>query len=161
MITFNSAQFQQEVNASIDKQARQFGLVVTDIARRLAPKKTGALALSITYAYDQNSHSISFIVGEPYGIFQEYGTRYMMANPYIRPALAQVAPIYGFDTSMEFRNVIRTDTKLLAHGPGYQMHRSLTEKQKAHVRTNLKPLSQELWKRKSGNVSRARLKVKF
>ncbi len=135
--------------------------MVVNIATRLAPKKTGFLATSISYAYDPNSHAISFIVGAPYGIFQEYGTRNMMAHPYIRPALAQVAPIYGFETSMEFQNVIRTDTKLLAHGPGYQMHRSLTEKQKAHVRTNLKPLSQELWKRKSGNVSRARLKVKF
>jgi len=161
VISFNSNQFQQEINDRIDKQARQFGRVVVDLAQRFAPKRTGKLATSISYAYDNQTHSISFLVGAPYGVFQEFGTRYMNPHPYLRPALAQVAPIYGFNTSMEFLNTYRTDTKLLAHGDTFQMHQSLTAKQKAHVRANLKPVSKELWKRKSGNVSRAKLKVSF
>ncbi len=157
MITFNHQQFVDEIAQRIDAQAVMLGRTVVQIAQRYAPKHTGYMATSISFAYDKQSHAISFIVGAPYGVFQEYGTRNMPAHPYLRPALNTVGTIYGFDTSMEFQNVIRTDTKLLSHGPTYQMHKSLTEKQKAHVRTNLKPVAE---RHHIGNVSRAKLKVR-
>lgn len=157
MITFNGQAFLDEISNRIDQSAHEIGKKVVQVAQTYAPVDTGFLRSSISYAYDNHSHSISFIVGAPYGIFVEYGTRHSHAHPYLRPALNTVGTIYGFETSMEFTNTIPTDTKLLAHGPTYQMHQSLTAGQKAHVRANLKPVSE---RHHIGNVSRAKLKVK-
>ena len=156
MIQFNGHQMLDEISQRIDAQAMALGQQVVSIAERYAPKRTGRLATSISFHYDPVTHSISFIVGAPYGLFQEFGTRYMMAHPYMRPALNTVGTIYGFQTEMSFTNTIQTDSKLLAHGPTYQMHKSLTDRQKSHVRQNLKPVSQ---RHHVGNVSRAKLSV--
>ena len=157
MITFNGQGFLNEISNRIDQQANALGRQVVDIAQRYAPVETGYLRSSISYAYNNSTHAISFIVGAPYGIFVEYGTRNSHAHPYLRPALNTVATIYGFETSMDFNNVIATDKKLLSHGPTYQMHQSLTARQKAHVRANLKPVAE---RHHIGNVSRAKLKVR-
>ena len=157
MIEWNGQQVLNEISQRIDADANRIGREVVDIAVRYAPKRTGRLATSISYHYDNSTHAISFIVGAPYGVFVEYGTRHSAPHPYLRPALNTVGTIYGFETSMEFANAIPTDTKLLAHGPTYQIHKSLTDRQKAHVRTNLKPVSE---RHHIGNVSRARLHVR-
>lgn len=157
MITFNGNQFLAEISQRIDQSANEIGKKVVQVAQTYAPIKTGFLRSSISYAYDNQSHAISFIVAAPYGIFVEYGTRNTHAHPYLRPALNTVATIYGFETSMDFQNVIPTDTKLLSHGSTYQMHKSLSERQKAHVRSNLKPVAV---RHHIGNVSRAKLKVR-
>lgn len=156
MIQFNGQQMLDEISQRIDAQAMTLGRTVVQIAERYAPKRTGRLATSISFAYDNVTHSISFIVGAPYGVFVEYGTRHSMPHPYLRPALNQVATIYGFQTEMNFANTIQTDTKLLAHGPTFQMHKSLTDRQKAHVIQNLKSRSTM---HHIGNVSRAKLSV--
>ncbi len=156
MIEWNGQQVLDGVSQRIDESAHVIGRQVVQIAERYAPKRTGRLATSISYAYDNVTHSISFIVGAPYGIFVEYGTRHSHAHPYLRPALNTVGTIYGFQTEMSFQNTIQTDTKLLAHGPSFQMHKSLTDRQKAHVRQNLKPVSE---RHHVGNVSRAKLSV--
>lgn len=157
MIQWNGQQFLDDISQRIDAQAIALGRQVVQIAERYAPKKTGRLATSISFHYDSITHSISFIVGAPYGVFVEYGTRHMMAHPYLRPALNTVGSIYGFQTEMLFTNTIPTDTKLLAHGPSFQMHKSLTDRQKAHVRHQLKPVSERHY---IGNVSRAKLTVR-
>ena len=156
MITFDGQQVLDGISQRIDQQAMALGQQVVSIAERYAPKRTGRLATSISFTYSSTTHEISFIVGAPYGVFVEYGTRYSMAHPFLRPALNTVGSIYGFETSMNFQNTIHTDTRLLAHGPTYQMHKSLTRGQKWHVRDNLKPVSQ---RHHVGNVSRAKLRV--
>ncbi len=162
---FPLSQFKQEISDSIDKQAHMIGTHVIAEAFMLAPVKTGELRRGLTYLYDNMNHTISFIVRAPYGLFQEYGTRFMRPHPYLRPALNKVlgrtGGIYGFETTMEFRNTIQTDRKLLAQGPDFQMHKSLTDKQKAHVRKHLKPISKKYFKGGKSNVGRARLKVGF
>ncbi len=164
MITFNGNQFLSEISQRIDQSANDIGKWVVKEAmlntaggRLGLHLRTGQLHSSISYAYDNQSHAISFIVAAPYGIFVEYGTRHSRAFPYMRAALNAAGTIFGFETSLEFQNVIQTDTKLLSHGPTYQMHKSLSERQKAHVRTKLKPVAE---RHHVGNVSRAKLKVR-
>jgi HK97 gp10 family phage protein len=159
VITFNTTQFKDEINASIDRQGIALTNRIEAKARALAPYRHGYLRGSIDAFYDAVSKSIEIYVGAEYGLFQEYGTRYMRAHPYIRPAL-NAEQIYGFDTTMAFTNTYKTDTKLLARGPGFQMHRSLIDKQKAHVRKYLKPVSTAHYQGGQSNVARARLKVK-
>ncbi len=166
MITFNSQQFRDQISENVDAEAHRLGKRVVQLAEQYAPKRTGHLASTISYAYDNQSHAISFIVAAEYGLFVERGTRYMHGSFYLARALNTVGQIYGFETTMEFQNVIKTDTKLLAHGPTYQMHESLTPKQKEHVRQNLKPKAQHAhflgapYKGHLTNVGRAKLKVR-
>ncbi len=164
MITFDGQGFLAGISQRIDESAHKIGKFVVNEAQQNTAggrlglqRRTGQLHNSISYAYDNQSHAISFIVGAPYGIFVEYGTRHSRAFPYMRAALNAAGTIFGFETSLEFQNVIKTDTKLLSHGPTYQMHASLTPGQKRHVRENLKPKAVRLH---IGNVSRAKLKVR-
>lgn len=60
-------------------------------AKMYAPYDTGALRNSIR-AEQLNEALWRVVVGVEYGIYQEYGTRYMAAHPYMRPAFEQVAP---------------------------------------------------------------------
>jgi HK97 gp10 family phage protein len=160
VITWNGQQVLDEIGHRIDNQAITLGRDFVRIARTYAPVHTGYLRDSITYDYNPTTHTIQFIVEAPYGVFVEYGTRYAMAHPYVRPAINALGEIWGFETEMFFSHTIQTDTRLLAHGPTYQMHKSLTEKQKQHVRTNLKPVSEGHHGHPVGNVRRAKLTVR-
>lgn len=64
-----------------------------EIARNLAPVDTGALKDSITTEMQGNQYASTGIihVGVPYGIYQEMGTRYMAAQPFLAPAIDAVS----------------------------------------------------------------------
>ncbi len=156
MITFNGQQLLNDINQSINTQGIALAQRLQDKARAYAPYRTGHLHNTIDVFYDAPGKSIEIYVGAEYGIFVEFGTRHMHAHPYIRPALNS-EQIYGFDLTM---NTAATDTKLLAHGPSFQMHKSLTARQKKHVRQNLKPVSAAHYNKGDSNVARARLNVK-
>ena len=61
------------------------------IAASLSRVDTGAMAANWQSAMVGPTRAI---VGNPveYGIYNEYGTRFMSAQPMIRPAIAQVSP---------------------------------------------------------------------
>lgn len=62
-------------------------------AERLAPVDTGALKLSINvHSIGRGMWRISAGTGLPDGraVYQELGTRYMRAQPYLRPAVYRV-----------------------------------------------------------------------
>ncbi len=156
MISFNGNEFLKGISDRIDQSANEIGKKVVQVAQTYVPVRTGYLRGSISYAYDNQSHAISFVVGAPYGIFVEYGTRHSHAHPYLRPALNTVGTIYGFETSMQFA-AFETDKELLVGGSRYIGGKGLTAGQKRHVSENLKP---KLLRHHIGNVSRAELKVK-
>ena len=58
-------------------------------AKRLAPVDTGRLRSSITHSLERDGRGLVGFVGSnvSYAIFQEFGTRYQRAQPYLRPAL--------------------------------------------------------------------------
>lgn len=149
-------QVMSEISHRIDDQAHRIGRDFVRVAQTYVHVLTGFLRNTIDYAYDSSTHSISFIVGAPYGIFEEFGTRYREAHPYIRPALNTVGTIWGFETEVLFTNVIPTDKELLFGGGRYIGGKGLTEQQKEHVRTKLKPVAQ---RHHIGNVSRAKMRV--
>ncbi len=159
MITWNGQQLLTDINDSINAQGVALASRLQTKARANAPYASGYLQRSIDVLYDAPGKSIEIYVGAEYGLFQEFGTRYIPPHPFIRPALNS-EEIYGYDVSMAFTNTFQTDTKLLAHGPTFQMHRSLTAKQKHHVRTRLKPVSEQYYNKGDSNVARARLNVK-
>lgn len=84
-------------SAAIRKGSAELTRTAKSLApKRLAPKRTGALAASIEASIygDGRSSILTAVVGptERYGLFQERGTSRHAAQPYMGPALEAVAP---------------------------------------------------------------------
>jgi HK97 gp10 family phage protein len=72
---------------------RTAGIMVQNRARQLAPVDTGRLRSSIVSKVTQSTGSAEAIeVGTnvEYAPYVEFGTRHMRAQPFLRPALAEV-----------------------------------------------------------------------
>jgi len=154
---WNGQQVLDQIHQRIVQQMNDLGRQVVDIAVRYAPKRTGRLATSIHYMYNDATYTVAFVVDAPYGVFVEYGTRYQRPQPYLRPALNTVGSIYGIDTAMVFTGTPPINQPILAHGAGFHLPPTLTPKQVSHVRQHLAPTSKRHY---VGNVSRARLHVR-
>lgn len=61
-------------------------------AKHLVAVDTGRLRASITHALSRDARGLVAYIGSNvhYAIFQELGTRYMRAHPYLRPALRSI-----------------------------------------------------------------------
>lgn len=70
--------------AAVKKQA---DAIAAD-ARARVPVRTGYLKSSIVPVVIEAGHSAEVQVGAPYGIYVEYGTYKMAAQPYLSPAVA-------------------------------------------------------------------------
>lgn len=101
---------------------RNVAFTVETLAKRRAPVDTGALRASI-YTVMKEGKRLPEVPGEPrrtriptpdgelvahvgpsvdYGVYQEFGTRYMTAQPYLLPALEEAAET----VPDEFRRVV-------------------------------------------------------
>lgn len=76
----------RRVEANTAAAARTWALNVSRLAKARAPVRTGYLKKSI-YARKIGPKAWRVRVGASYGIYVEYGTRYMAAQPYLRPAI--------------------------------------------------------------------------
>lgn len=72
------------ITVRTNKEAEQVVKEIRDGARALAPVRTGNLKRSIKAHRYQYGWVVE--VGAPYGIYVEYGTRNMRAQPYLTPA---------------------------------------------------------------------------
>lgn len=145
-----------EVHRRIAANMLEMADRVVSMAEQFAPKRTGALATSIGYDWNYQDLTIVFTVGVDYGIFQEFGTRNMPPHPYLRPAINQVGPIYGFNVEMAFLNTPEYNQPVLAVGSGFRSPPGLSDRQKARVREN-EVRGKRYYQHPTGNVRRARL----
>jgi len=62
---------------------------VEGAAKRLCPVDTGRLRASITHSIERDGRGLVGFVGSnvDYAIYQELGTRFQRAQPFLRPAL--------------------------------------------------------------------------
>ena len=74
-----------------DRVTRPVTTAVADDMRRYVPVLTGALRSTIRVQYPSDTEGQVWVgnvsLGVDYHLYQEYGTRYMAAQPYARPAL--------------------------------------------------------------------------
>ena len=70
---------------------RKAALDIMTYARMVAPVLTGNLKNSIQVMIESATSAL-VVVGAAYGIYVEFGTRYMGARPYFMPAVEFVAP---------------------------------------------------------------------
>ena len=145
-----------EVHARIAKNMIEMANKVVSLAEYFAPKRTGALAQSIGYDWNYAELTIVFTVGVPYGIFKEYGTRNMRPHAYLRPAINQVGPIYGFNVEMAFTNTPEYNQPVLSVGSTFRVPKKLSEKQRTQVRAN-ELRGMRYYQHPTGNVKRGRL----
>lgn len=83
--------FPREVKADLPRAVKEAAEPVRARAQTLAPWRTGALAGSIRIV-GSGTAKVAVRAGGPstfYARFQEYGTKYMQANPYLRPAVEE------------------------------------------------------------------------
>jgi HK97 gp10 family phage protein len=153
---WDAASVIDEVHARIAHNMLEMADRVVSLAESFAPKKTGALASSIGYDWNYAELTIVFTVGVPYGIFVEYGTRNRGPHPYLRPAINQVGPIYGFNVEMAFTNTPEYNQPVLAVGSGFRMPKSLSDRQKAQVRAN-EARGKRYYQGPSSNVRHSRM----
>lgn len=90
------------IDAKTDKQARQLALDITKNAQRRVPKDTWALHNSIIPSGRDGKYKVK--VGKHYGVYVEFGTRHMSAQPFMRPAINQ--EIRGWRQA--FRSIFRS-----------------------------------------------------
>jgi HK97 gp10 family phage protein len=151
------------VDNKIDAKMRQTGELIVARARALAPVDTGYLRSTIGYTYRQSDKTLMIHVDASYGLFQEFGTRFIKPHPYIRPAMNSVGRVWGVSMEMNFAAPGSGIWQgLYAHQAGFAMPsghqpKPLTQKQIAHVRRHLMPMSKMLYR---GNVRRAKLRVR-
>jgi HK97 gp10 family phage protein len=153
---WNGDHIMEEVHRRLAAEMHGKARQVVAIAESLAPKRTGRLATSIGYTWDDADLTVVFTVGAGYGIFQEYGTRNIPPHPYLRPAINYVfSRTFGFNTEMEFLNTPHIVNPLRANAGGFDLPRGvLTKRQKEHIAKRLAPTSKRYH---VGAVSRTRL----
>jgi hypothetical protein len=149
------------VDRQLDQRLNQAGEAWLARSRALAPVKTGFLRSQEDYQVI--GRTLTLIMGAPYDIFQEFGTRNIRPRPHIRPALLEMQRIFGTDVALEFnRPGASVWTGLYAHEgrfiePSKIQPRPLTHRQREHVRQHLMPVSKRLHK---GAVKRAKMRVR-
>jgi len=78
-------ELQAKISLAAQGVSRSLAEFWVDEAQRLVPVRTGALRDSIK-ARGVNQYRTDVIVGEPYGVFVEFGTHKMAAQPFFVPA---------------------------------------------------------------------------
>lgn len=78
---------QKSIENKITKALAKSGMIVAADAKAKAPVKTGQLRDSINVKISGKSAEIGTNV--EYAIYQEFGTRYIKAHPYLIPALKE------------------------------------------------------------------------
>lgn len=98
------------VNRIIDSKMNQAGAVAVATAKALVPVRTERLRNSIGYTYIQSRKTLQLHADESYAYFVEYGTRLMVAQPYLRPGLAAASRVWGTKTELQFGAIVSPGT---------------------------------------------------
>jgi HK97 gp10 family phage protein len=156
---WNQSAVQDAVHQRLIVEMHRIGNDVVTRAQGFAPKRTGQLATSIHYDWNDANYQLVFVVDAPYGMFVEFGTRFMSPHPYMRPALDAVGEIYGFETELAFANLPHINRPVILTPQGFHMPPELTARQRAHVKYRLEP-SFHHWNRVGKNVKRTRIGIR-
>lgn len=77
-------------DGAVAKDLARRAIKVDNAAKQYAPVDTGRLRSSITWTLGVDGRGLYALIGSnvEYALFQELGTRFSPAHPYLRPALA-------------------------------------------------------------------------
>ncbi len=83
------------VHRQVDTRMRAMGNHGVQVARDLVPVDTGQTRDSIGFTFDQATQTLELYADTRWAIFLELGTSRMEARPFLRPALAAMAALWG------------------------------------------------------------------
>jgi HK97 gp10 family phage protein len=86
---------EQVLYPAVARKMEDAGRAWVAAATALAPVDTGRLRASIGFAYNRETRTLKLHADEPYAAFVEFGTYRTRAQPFMRPAVAAVARIWG------------------------------------------------------------------
>ena len=101
--TDNSKEVSEDIKAALLRAMETCGLVAEGYAKKLAPVDTGNLRNSITHDVDDGEPAAYIGTNVEYAPYQELGTIYMAAQPFLKPAVA--------DHANEYRKIIEKELK--------------------------------------------------
>ena len=138
-----------EVIRELDTRLAAFGGHLASAMQSFAPVDTGLLRTSIANTYDTSTHTLTIHIGMFYGVYQEFGTRFIPPHPFIRPAImeyAQVFEAWGLSAELLIHPNIQLHQRsepLRATTSGFRLPKKqkLTAAQKLHVKKKLVPIS--------------------
>lgn len=130
----------------LDTKLAAFGGHLVSAMQQFAPFDTGALRDSIVDTYDASTHTLTIYIGMGYGVYQEFGTRFIRPHPFIRPAILEYSEVFqawGLSAELVIHPPAQISEPLRATSSGFRLpkRQKLTPAQVAHVRKNLTPVS--------------------
>jgi hypothetical protein len=159
VLNWFGSQISALVNRDVTSKLEQSGAQWLALSRALAPVKTGELRAREDYEVKGNE--LTLILGAPWDIFQELGTRNMRPQPHAQPALNAISRIWGTSVTMQFMAPAIASPILYHKGkfivPSGIQSRPLTAKQHRHVQQHLVPSARRHWR---GNVKRAKFRAR-
>jgi len=99
-----STKINEAVKAGIPGALQIAAVNITSKAKDLVPVDTGNLRNSISYRQGDTPSEMIVGANAPYAIHQEYGTRYMKPQPYMRPAIDLV--VTGRETMESIKEIM-------------------------------------------------------
>lgn len=99
----NSREIANDIKSALLRGLETCGLVAEGYAKKLAPVDTGNLRNSITHDVDDGETAAYIGTNVEYAPYQELGTIYMAAQPFLKPAVA--------DHANEYRKIIEDEMK--------------------------------------------------
>src|ERR1700744_3702411 len=145
---WNGAAVEQEVLNLLHQDMRGLGGFLSGHMQQYAPVDTGLLRSSITDSYDPGSFTLTIMVGAPYSVYVELGTRFQAPHPYIRPTIIDAAAAYpwiDWDVLLVLNPPPQRSEPLRATTGVFRLpkHQKLTAQQVHHVNTKLRPVSRQ------------------
>lgn len=142
---WNGGQVTQQLYLRVRTTLDNIGVFLTQKMSAYAPVKTGYLKQSINYVHAVNEPSITVYIPPFYGVYQEFGTRFIRPHPFVRPALLEAAARWHFNVvNIHLFPAAQISEPLRAHTAGFHLptHQLLTPRQHSHVQKHLVPTSQ-------------------
>ena len=99
----NSKEVSKDIKAALLRGLETCGASAERFAKKLAPYDTGNLRNSITHTVDEDEPAAYIGTNVEYAPYQELGTIYMAAQPFLKPAVA--------DHASEYRKIIEDEMK--------------------------------------------------
>lgn len=147
MITWHGEQVQAQVMARVDQELAKMGRFLVHHMEQYVAVDTGALRASFYDQVDTATHTLTVTIPLGYGIYQEFGTRFIPPHPYIRPSLIDTTAVWNFsDITITLFPVAQRSEPLRATTSGFGLPRKqqLTPAQVEHVNKKLRPVSRSL-----------------
>jgi hypothetical protein len=137
-----------EAIQELDTKLAALGGGLVESMQHYAPLDTGDLRNSIADHYDAATHTLTIYIGMGYGVYQEFGTRFIPPHPFIRPAILDFTPTFqawGLSGTLTINPPPQMSEPLRATTSGFRLPKKqkLTAGQLAHVRKHLIPTSRK------------------